>query len=186
MDNLNILLPQTKNISWLIIYSREKLHSWFMKLSINILYFPTLKLKGVGYCFFFFYENRAKIKKCFFFKKYDFRSIFLQKFCFLCLIFVRFSQQFPPKICFLCLIFVKISLNFFHAGHLLKNSKQGLGICMIWHIAQKEEKVLFSKNFMSFYRLPSPNFLDRSFRIWPLKNCFFRSKNRLSFFFLLQ
>ena len=73
-----------------------------------------------GFChkvlFFFFYENRAKIKKCFFFKNYDFRSIFLQKFCFLYLIFVRFSQQFPPKICFFCLIFVKISPKFFPCG----------------------------------------------------------------------
>jgi hypothetical protein len=60
---------------------------------------------------FFFYENRAKTKKCFCFKKYDFCIIFLQKFCFLCLIFVRFSEQFPPK-------------NF-SAVHLLEKSDMG-------------------------------------------------------------
>ena len=48
--------------------------------------------------FFFFTKIEQKLKNVFFFKKYDFRSIFLQKFCFLCLIFVRFSQPFPQKI----------------------------------------------------------------------------------------
>ena len=49
----------------------------------------------------------------------------------------------------------------------------------------KREKVLFSENFMSFYR-PQNIFLDRSFSICPLKNCFFRSRNRLSFYFFWQ
>ena len=49
----------------------------------------------------------------FLFQKVRFLQHFPQNFCFLCLIFVRFSQQFPPKI--------------FPAGHLLKN--QTWGIC---------------------------------------------------------
>ena len=80
-------------------------------VTFNLLIIENLHFNRCFILFFFFYENRAKIKKCFFFKKYDFRSIFLQKFCFLYLIFVRFSQQFPQ--------------NIFPAGNLLKKSDMG-------------------------------------------------------------
>ena len=126
---------------------------------------------------FFFYENRAKIKNVFF-PKVRFSQRFPQKCCFLCLIFVRFWQQFPPKICFLCLIFAEIFPNFSPAGICLR--KQRWGICMT-HSPKRGESAVFAE-FHEFLSCPK-NFLDRTFRICPLKNSFLRSQDRLSFYF---
>ena len=108
---------------------------------------------------------------------------------------VRFSQHFPPKslffvfdFCaifaaissknlFLCLIFLEISLIFPLRGICLRKHKWG--ICMS---PKKEKKVLFSQNFMSFYRPPKKNF-GPQFQYLSLENCFLGSQNQLSFYF---
>ena len=118
----------------------------------------------------------------FFFKKYDFRSIFLQKVCFFVFDF--------------CAIFeVIFSKNFFFVYDFRGNfssivslrciclRKQRWGTC-ITHSPKRGKSAVFAE-FHEFLSPPQKKriFLDRSFRIYPLKNCFFCSQNQVSFFF---
>ena len=74
--------------------------------------------------------------------------------------------------------FVAIFFKFFPLGICLR--KQRWGICITYSPKRRTSEV-----FAEFHEfLSSPEkLLDRSFRICPLKICFFRRQNQLSFYF---
>ena len=106
------------------ILSSDSSFSWGWVMKRNVFLFKNkifstafqlirnfYNLSGLsGGCFYFFTKIEQNLK-----------NVFFQK--------VRFLQQFPPKILFLCLIFVRSSQQFppknFPAGHLLKKSYMG-------------------------------------------------------------